>query len=52
MESAEAWARARGHPIVYVRSNTIRLETHKFYQHLGYSILKSQIKFEKSLREP
>ena len=52
MEAAEAWARGRGYTKVCVRSNTIRLETHKFYQHLGYSILKSQYKFRKPLSEP
>ena len=52
MEAAESWAREHGYTKVCVRSNTIRLETHKFYQHLGYTILKSQHKFQKSLREP
>lgn len=49
MDAAEAWAREHGYTGVSVRSNTIRLETHKFYQHLGYKILKSQYKFQKPL---
>ncbi len=52
MEAAEAWAREHGYLRVCVRSNKIRLETHKFYLHLGYTILKSQYKFRKPLREP
>ena len=52
VEAAENWAREHGYVKVGVRSNTIRIETHKFYQHLGYSILKSQYKFQKPLREP
>ncbi len=49
MAAAEAWARDRGYIGMCVRSNTIRLETHEFYQDLGYTIVKSQHKFQKSL---
>lgn len=52
MDAAEAWARGHGYTKVCVRSNTIRLETHRFYQRLGYNIMKSQYKFLKPLREP
>ena len=47
MDAAERWAKERGYLEVWVRSNTIRKETHVFYQHLGYEITKSQYKFRK-----
>jgi GNAT superfamily N-acetyltransferase len=49
MERAEAWAREKGCRSVYVRSNVIRQGAHLFYQKLGYSILKTQFAFRKSL---
>jgi GNAT superfamily N-acetyltransferase len=49
MAAAEAWARERGYARVVVRSNTIRTEAHRFYQNLGYTIVKSQHKFQKPL---
>ena len=50
MEAAEAWARERGYTRLTLRSNTIRTEAHRFYQDLGYTIVKSQHKFQKPLR--
>lgn len=52
MAAAEGWALERGYTRMCVRSNTVRLETHKFYQRLGYAIVKSQHKFQKPLRRP
>ena len=49
MASAEAWARERGYTRLTLRSNTIRTEAHRFYQDLGYTIVKSQHKFQKPL---
>ncbi len=49
MAAAEAWALQRGHTRVTLRSNTIRTETHRFYQGLGYTIVKSQHKFQKPI---
>jgi GNAT superfamily N-acetyltransferase len=49
MAAAEAWARERGYTRLTVRSNTIRTEAHRFYQDLGYTIVKSQHKFQKPL---
>jgi GNAT superfamily N-acetyltransferase len=49
MAAAETWARERGYARVTVRSNVVRAETHRFYQNLGYAIVKSQHKFQKSL---
>jgi len=47
MTAAEAWARERGYTRLMLRSNTIRAEAHRFYQNLGYTIVKSQHKFQK-----
>jgi GNAT superfamily N-acetyltransferase len=49
MAAAEAWARERGYRQIALRSNTIRTEAHRFYQDLGYAIVKSQHKFQKAL---
>ncbi|HEU5311863.1 MAG TPA: GNAT family N-acetyltransferase [Candidatus Eisenbacteria bacterium] len=47
--AAEAWARERGYPVVSVRSNVVRTATHEFYQERGYGIVKTQIKFRKTI---
>ncbi len=52
MTAAEAWARGRGYRRLVLRSNTIRTEAHRFYQDLGYTIVKSQHAFQKSLLDP
>src|SRR6266550_7468806 len=49
MAAAEAWARERGYARLMLRSNTIRTEAHRFYEDLGYTIMKSQHKFQKLL---
>lgn len=49
VERAERWARARRLKSVYVRSNIIRKDAHIFYQKLGYTIIKTQSAFRKSL---
>jgi GNAT superfamily N-acetyltransferase len=49
MAAAEAWAREKGCPSVYLRSNTLRIEAHAFYQQLGYRLIKSQYAFRKEL---
>jgi GNAT superfamily N-acetyltransferase len=49
MEAAETWARGKGCPSVYLRSNTLRAEAHAFYQALGYRLIKSQYAFRKEL---
>jgi GNAT superfamily N-acetyltransferase len=49
MAAAEAWARERGYRRLTLRSNTIRTEAHRFYQDLGYTIVKTQHKFLKQL---
>ena len=46
---AESWARERGIPRICLRSNVIRTEAHAFYQRLGFTIQKSQFKFQKEV---
>lgn len=47
--AAEAWAREQGYPVVSVRSNVVRQEAHEFYQERGYGIVKTQVKFRKTI---
>lgn len=49
MACAERWAREQGSTTVRVRSNVIREEAHAFYEKLGYSVVKSQKVFRKTL---
>lgn len=49
MEHAEDWARSKGLEAVYLRSNVIRQDAHRFYQGLGYKIIKTQHAFLKML---
>ena len=45
----ESWARERGIRKLCLRSNVIRTEAHGFYQGLGFTIQKSQFKFQKEI---
>jgi GNAT superfamily N-acetyltransferase len=49
VERAEQWARARGCKTMLVRSNVIRDRAHRFYERLGYTTVKSQRVFTKTL---
>ncbi len=49
MESAEAWAREQGCPLMRLRSNIIREQAHQFYRNLGYRVLKTSLTFIKEL---
>lgn len=49
IERVEAWARERGAVEVSLRSNIVRDGAHKFYQHLGFEVQKTQHKFRKRL---
>lgn len=49
MAAAEAWTLERGFKQLMLRSNTLRTEAHQFYKDLGYTIVKSQHKFQKLL---
>lgn len=49
MDHAEQWARGKGCTALSLRSNIIRDGAHKFYQDLGYAVLKTQYAFWKKL---
>jgi GNAT superfamily N-acetyltransferase len=49
VEHIEAWARKRGALELNLRSNIVRDGAHKFYQHLGFEVQKTQHKFRKKL---
>lgn len=49
MARAETWAREQGCYGVYLKSNVKRTEAHAFYEHLGYSNIKTQYGFFKAL---
>lgn len=49
MKHAEAWARQQGYPAIFLRSNEIREEAHKFYEGLGYDTTKKSLGFLKRL---
>ena len=47
--AVEQWAAKQGLPEICVRSNIIRVESHPFYQRLGYVLKKTQHIYEKPL---
>jgi predicted N-acetyltransferase YhbS len=47
--AAEAWARGKGSPVMVVRSNIARTESHVFYPALGYEVSKTQRVYRKIL---
>jgi GNAT superfamily N-acetyltransferase len=49
MAQAEEWARSRGCSIVRLWSTSTRTASHRFYQDLGYTNIKTQYSFAKSL---
>jgi ribosomal protein S18 acetylase RimI-like enzyme len=49
LQQGEQWARLQNSDTLLVRSNALRKEAHRFYQQLGYSLLKTQFTFYKSL---
>ena len=49
VEAAEDWSRQRGHSTLWVHSNTIRTDAHRFYTKLGFSQMKTQVVFMKTL---
>jgi GNAT superfamily N-acetyltransferase len=52
MRRAEAWAAEKGCATVSLRSNVIREEAHAFYRSLGYSVIKTQHAFRKTMGAP
>jgi ribosomal protein S18 acetylase RimI-like enzyme len=49
VEAAEEWAVRLNLDVVVVRSNQLRVEARGFYEHLGYTIVKTQNAFRKTL---
>jgi len=49
MTAAETWAVAQGAPVLVVRSNTKRTESHIFYPSLGFAVNKTQTVYHKRL---
>ena len=49
VEAAEEWAVQLGLETVVVRSNVVRLQAQGFYEHLGYSVTKTQNAYRKAL---
>jgi ribosomal protein S18 acetylase RimI-like enzyme len=49
VEAAEEWALMRGLDVMVVNSNYLRIEAQGFYEHLGYTVTKTQNTFRKSL---
>jgi len=50
VDAAESWARQRGYSRLTLRSSVVRTEAHQFYERLGFTILKSQYRFQKPIR--
>lgn len=50
METAEDWASGRGCEALYVRSNVVRERAHRFYEGIGYGLIKRSCLFLKDLR--
>ena len=49
LERAEEWARDRGVPLIRLWSTTTREGAHRFYERHGYTRIKTQHAFVKSL---
>jgi GNAT superfamily N-acetyltransferase len=47
--AVEAWARHRGLEHLTVRSNVVRLESHPFYERMGFARVKTQHVYRKRL---
>ena len=46
---AEAWAAQHGHSVVRLWSSSTRREAHAFYERVGYTNIKTQYTFVKTL---
>lgn len=50
LQRAERWALRKGLESVYLRSNIIRKDAHRFYESLGYARIKTQHAYLKILK--
>ncbi len=51
LEAARDWCEAQGSQFIYLRSNVVRKEAHKFYTHAGYRKYKTQYVFRYLFRK-
>ena len=51
LAQAEEWGEASGCSLVRLRSTSTRTKAHRFYEHLGYTNIKTQYSFAKGLDE-
>lgn len=49
MARAEDWARGRGLEDVFLRSNVVRKDTHRFYEGLGYTLAATSHLFTRAV---
>jgi len=49
VEGAERWAAGRGLALMSVRSNIARIDSHPFYERMGYTRVKTQHAYRKVL---
>ena len=49
LQRAEDWAAALGYPLVRLWSTSSRTAAHRFYEHRGYSNIKTQYAFVKAI---
>jgi GNAT superfamily N-acetyltransferase len=52
VQAALAWAAERGLATVRVRSNVVRVDSHRWYQAAGFEVIKTQRVFDRSSRLP
>jgi GNAT superfamily N-acetyltransferase len=52
LAAVEEWARQRGQPTIRVRSNAARVESHPFYEKMGYARVKTQHCYRKRVGPP
>jgi GNAT superfamily N-acetyltransferase len=52
VEAAEAWTCQRGLAHLRVRCNIVRERAHRFYQQLGFELVKTQHQFIKAIEQP
>lgn len=49
LEEAERWTREQGCSVIRLRSSSVRTDAHRFYEQLGYTKIKTQYAFAKSI---
>jgi GNAT superfamily N-acetyltransferase len=49
LEHLEEWAAQRGCSAMRLRSNVVREDAHRFYEEVGYRVVKTQLAFRKVL---